>query len=175
MGIDSGIHNPSHKSHRSRQSGPSAKKNKKKRDIPSDKIHNPKVISLFFFVCILRNYTRVHKNWCEFWIFARGNRHLRLLRLWKQRDYSRVLRRKSSVGFIFQLLIVILANPLPLLLLYRVLHRYSCLSGVINLHLFSICYANFGQFMVVKKNAFVRESIAKVILIIKKDNCFLSL
>lgn len=45
MAIDSGIHNPSHKPHRSRQSGPSAKKNKKKSDIPRDKIHNHKAFA----------------------------------------------------------------------------------------------------------------------------------
>lgn len=55
MAIDGGIFNPSQKSHRTRQSGPSAKKNKKKKqssDVPNDKTHNPKVLSISISVCV---------------------------------------------------------------------------------------------------------------------------
>ncbi|XP_017222777.1 uncharacterized protein LOC108199468 isoform X2 [Daucus carota subsp. sativus] len=50
MAIDGGIFNPSQKSHRTRQSGPSAKKNKKKKsdnknNVPNDKTHNPKAFA----------------------------------------------------------------------------------------------------------------------------------
>lgn len=59
MAIDGGIFNPSQKSHRTRQSGPSAKKNKKKKsgsdnNVPNDKTHNPKVLNLilYIYVCV---------------------------------------------------------------------------------------------------------------------------
>ncbi|KAL1806498.1 hypothetical protein ACET3Z_029566 [Daucus carota] len=50
MAIDGGIFDPSQKSHRTRQSGPSAKKNKKKKsdnknNVPNDKTHNPKAFA----------------------------------------------------------------------------------------------------------------------------------
>lgn len=48
-------HEQSHKSHRSRQSGPSAKKkgkNSKKRDVSEEKKQNPKVGYLLLILCL---------------------------------------------------------------------------------------------------------------------------